>query len=150
MGQFESPGLFPMYLKVLLACPHRRLGRLSVNLKAKQLPVGADQGLRCDPWTAITTRHPGRCPGPLPRFRECGARKRGPLSDPTPVVWAFARLGRIPKILDLVMGPVAVSHMINLEGYTERTRVWSAKCTGKFDSGPNGRTPGDRNGIGKV
>jgi hypothetical protein len=31
---------------------------------------------------------------------------------------------RIPKILDLVMEPVAVSHMINLEGYTERTRVW--------------------------
>src|SRR5262249_11552313 len=83
----------------------------------------------------------------LPRMR---CSKAGPVSDPTSVVWAFARLGCIPKILDLVMEPVAVSHMINLDGYTERTRVWSAKCTGKFDSGPNGRTPGDRNGIGKV
>src|SRR5260370_37501540 len=41
------------------------------------LPVGADQGLRCDPWTATATRHPGRCPGRPPRFRECGARKCG-------------------------------------------------------------------------
>ncbi len=31
---------------------------------------------------------------------------------------------RIPKIQDLVMGPVAMSHMINLEDYTEHTGVW--------------------------
>src|SRR5262249_39090660 len=43
----------------------------------------------------------------LPRMR---CSKAGPVSDPTSVVWAFARLGCIPKILDLVMEPVAVSH----------------------------------------
>ena len=71
-------------------------------------------------------RHPNQTswtsPGPPPHFRECGARKRRPLSDATSVVSAFTPFGVIRKILHLIMEPVAISHIINLEGYTERTR----------------------------
>ena len=86
------------------------------------LPVGADQGLRCDPWTATATRHPGRCPGPPPRFRDCGARKRAAFGYYLRGMGVHAAR-RIPKILDLVMEPDAVSHMIKLEDYAERTRT---------------------------
>ncbi len=99
-------------------CPNFRLARI------KDCPA--------NPWTATATRHSWTMSwtsGALPRMR---CSKVGPLSDTTSKGMGVHPVRRIPKIpganskkyLDLVMEPVAISLMINLEGYTQRTRVW--------------------------
>jgi hypothetical protein len=49
------------------------------------------------------------------------------------VVSAFTPFGVIRKILHLIMEPVAIAHIINLEDYTERTRGPRAKCIERLD-----------------
>jgi len=44
------------------------------------------------------------------------------------VVWVFTPLRASQEILDLVMEPVVISDMMNLEGYAERTGARSVKC----------------------
>src|SRR4051794_23882238 len=82
------------------------------------LPVGADQELRCDPWTATATRQPGRCPGPPPHFRECVLESGGRFRYHCPWYWFSHRSPLSERIFHVVMEPVAISHIINLEGYT--------------------------------
>jgi len=110
-------------IRGLRVCASDKNLTFSVNLTASSTSGwrGSRSALRSVD-RATATRDLGRCPGPPPHFREGGARKRRPLSDTTFVVLAFTPFGFIRKILHLAMEPVAISHIINLEGYTERTR----------------------------
>ena len=100
-----------MYLEVLLGAPTSATRAFIRQLESETASgwCGSRTALRsADRHHNETSWTMSWASAALPRMR---CSKAGPVSDPTSVVWAFARLGRIPKILDLAMEPVAVSHI---------------------------------------